>query len=277
MKRRDFTKIISCTPALLYFNSCGSSRKFTADKRSKLLYSFLYCNDIHVTTDAHAQYFAESIDNWTTFPQLYDFLVICGDLANWGLINELEKVKNLCAQLERPWYPVIGNHDVAGPGEEGKKGYRHVFGTDRENYVIEHKGTVLIFLDLTEGMQAHVTVRQHTLDWLQSALSAIPEKRPIIVFSHFPLHPRIPQFKVQNTEPLLEILDVRKVLACFSGHYHAKWKGTINNVSFIGNTCMSLKRDNHDNSPQEGYLLVNVHTTHVETHFFDRGTSPVTY
>lgn len=271
--RRHFLKILSGSPVLLYFNSCAPTEKISHIKR-KLLYSFIFSNDIHATTDEHAQYFAQSIQNWNSFSHLYDFVVICGDLVNYGLSEELKKMRDQLALLKKPYYPVVGNHDVAGPGEDGKMGYREVFGLKRENYVIMHKETALVFLDLTEGMSAQVKIKEHTIQWLQTTLQNTPKKMPIIVFSHFPLHPDTPRFPVKKSSDLFAILDKRKVLAYFSGHYHAKWQGIRNDVDFIGNTCMSLKRDNHDGTPEEGYMLVNVYNSGVETQFFKRGTSP---
>ncbi len=275
ISRRIFIRLLGSSASIPFLASCAGSSKLSSRKH-RLLYSFLFANDLHITTDKHAKYFEESINNWTTFPQLYDFLVICGDMANYGFVKELEMVRDLCGQLEKPMYPVVGNHDVARPGEEGKVGYRRVFGTNRENYIIEHKSTVLMFLDLSEGMQAHVLLKKHTLDWVQSTLKTIPEETPLIIFTHFPLHPDAPKFPVKNAPELFSLLDSKNVLAYFSGHYHGKWQSTRNGVPFFTNTCLSLKRDNHDNSPEEGYLLVNVFNDSVERHFFRRGTSPVT-
>ena len=87
--RRNFLKTLSGAPILLY--SCASTKPRTGGRR-KLLYSFIFCNDLHVTTGQHADYFAESIENWSSFSALYDFVVIGGDMANNGFAKELEKV-----------------------------------------------------------------------------------------------------------------------------------------------------------------------------------------
>ena len=273
MKRRKFIKILGGSPSLLYFSSCATT-KTAAYKRGKLLYSFIFSNDIHVTTQEQAGYFGESINNWDSFADLYDFVVVCGDLANDGTAEELFRVKDQLNHLKNPYYTIVGNHDVTKPGDDGKAGYHKIFGYDKENYFVIHKKTALVFLDLTDGMSADVEIKKYTLDWLTTTLKEIPKRMPIIVFSHFPLHPNIPMFKVKGTSNLFAILDKRNVIAYFSGHYHARWQGVRNNVSFIGNSCLSLKRDNHDRSPQEGYLLVNVYDSGVETKFYERGSQP---
>lgn len=273
MKRRSFIKIIGGSSAFLYISSCATT-KGVAHKRGRHLYSFLFCNDIHVTTRVQAEYFGESVGNWNTFADIYDFVVVCGDLANDGTAEELLNIKDQLDHLKNPYYTVVGNHDVTKPGDDGKAGYEQVFGREKENYFVIHKNTALLFLDLTDGMSSNVEVKKYTLDWVAATLDEIPKRIPIIIFSHFPLHPNIPLFKVKGTTNLFNLLDKRNVIAYFSGHYHAQWQSERNGVSFIGNTCLSLKRDNHDKSPQEGYLLVRVYNTGVETHFYERGKRP---
>ena len=273
MKRRNFIKILGGSSTLLYFSSCATT-KTVAYKRGTLLYSFLFCNDIHVSTQEQAGYFGESINNWDSFEDLYDFAVVCGDLVNDGTAEEFNRVKDQLNLLKNPYYTVLGNHDVTKPGDDGKIGYRKTFGDDKENYFVIHKNTALLFLDLTDGISSNVEIKKYTLDCLTAILKEIPQRMPILVFSHFPLHPNIPKFKVNGTSNLFAILDKRNILAYFSGHYHARWQGIRNNISFIGNSCLSLKRNNHDRSPQKGYLLVNVYDSGVETKFYAKGSQP---
>lgn len=273
MKRRTFIKLLGGSPALLYLISCAGSKSI-GGQGTGLLYSFIFSNDIHVSTDEHAAYIEQSVKDWNSFSQKYDFVVMCGDLVNNGTANEFVRVKAKLDLLEKPWYPVVGNHDVTGTGDEGKTAYREAFGDEKENYYVIHKNTALLFLDLTDGTNATVEIKKHTVDWLSAALAKIPKRMPIIVFSHFPLHPNVSMFKVNNATFLFDLLDKRSLLAFFSGHYHARWQDVRNNVPFFTNTCMSQQRDNHDGSPQEGYLLVEVYSNEVKTQFYEKGSVP---
>ena len=113
------------------------------------IYRFLFCNDTHVVSEADAEHFRKFIDDANTVPDLFDFLVVCGDLGNMGTEEELVLSKRELDRLKRPFYTVIGNHDVLK--DKDKTPYRTVFGNDRENYALQHKGTGLIHMDLTDG------------------------------------------------------------------------------------------------------------------------------
>jgi hypothetical protein len=124
-------------------------------------------------------------------------------------------------------------------------------------------------------LNATVSINGYTLDWLKCTLKNIPTETPVLLFSHFPLHPDTPKYPVRNTEQLFSLLDARNVVACFSGHYHSLWRGERNGVSFFTNACMSLTQDNHDGTDEEGYLLATVYESGVEVQFCLRGASPL--
>jgi predicted phosphodiesterase len=273
MKRRTFIKIFSVISTFLLVHACVSSKKLIT-KDDSPLFSFIFCNDIHINKQEHATYFTESITNWNSFSEQYDFIVICGDLVEYGQKEEFALAKKELDRLTKPYYTVLGNHDVSGEGDEGKKGYRETFGADMENYIIQHNDVALMFLDLTDAQRSNVAVKQHSVDWLKNALSSIPQKMPIIVFSHFPLHPENPKFPVKNSSLLFDILDKREVLAYFSGHYHGKWQGERNSVDFFGNTSFSMLKNNYDGSEEEGYLFVQVYKSDVKVSFIPRLQKP---
>ena len=238
------------------------------------LFSFLFVNDVHVSTDDDEHYLAESIDEWRAVRSLFDFVVMCGDMANNGTIAELIRTRRQIERLGKPYYPVLGNHDTTGPGETGKSAYREVFGVGREDYVFAHRGVTFVVIDIAEGMDANVAVRDHTTAWLAQALDQIPPDAPLIVLTHFPLHPDTPRFAAENSDGLFCLLDSRPVLAYFAGHYHGKFHTQRNGVDFFGNTCMSLAVNNTDGTTEEGCILVHVHTDRVAVEFFERGKTP---
>lgn len=274
MNRRKFIKRFIYTSAGLVVSSCVSSQKLVIPKGDPL-FSFIFCNDTHINTEEHAKWFAKSVTNWNTFSNLYNFVVVCGDLVENGQKEEFSLAKGVLDRLDKPYYVVLGNHDVSGEGNQGKEAYHAAFGTGRENYIIHQNGVALLFLDLTHGQRSNVSVQQQTLTWLKSNVPQIPKSMPIIVFSHFPLHPQNPRFPVKNSSSLFEIMDTREVLAYFSGHFHGKWQGDREGVRFFSNTCLSLLKNNYDGSEEEGYLFVQVFETEVTVRFFSRGLRPV--
>ena len=273
MNRRAFVKYLSGACAGLLTSSCVSSKGLSAGKDAPL-FSFLFCNDLHINNEEHAAYFIESVENWNRFADRFDFVVVGGDLVEYGRTEEFSLAKSALDRLKNPYYTVVGNHDVSGEGDAGKAAYRAAFGTGREDYVIQHRGVALLFLDLTEAQRSNVTVGQHTIDWLAKALPGIPQQMPIITCSHFPMHPENPKFPVKNSAPLFEMLDKRTVLAYFSGHYHGIWQGERDGVPFFGNTCLSLLKNNYDGSTEEGYLFVKVYEDRVAVKHIARLQKP---
>jgi len=100
----------------------------------------------------------------------------------------------------------------------------------------------LIFLDLSNDAKAQVTVKVSTKLWLKKVLANFPRKMPIIVFSHYPLHPETPRFAVMNSGELFQYLDDRNVLAFLSGHYHGQWFGIRNKIPFFTNVRLFTQR-----------------------------------
>lgn len=247
-------------------SSCSSAKLVTPAPASSPIFSFIFANDLHVTTETETRYLLEVIETWRAIEAPYDFVVIGGDLVNGGTTEELMSVKQHLLALGKPFYTLPGNHDLTD--EAGHEAYRTVFGADRENYLVQHKGFPLVFIDLTNGTSAEVSVPDHTMKWLRS-IGRLPAHLPTIVFSHFSLHPDVPRFPVRNTAAILDFFDSRNVLAFFSGHYHGRWHGMRNNARYWGNACLSYSQDNHDGSPEKGYLWVDVFQTQVQARFVE--------
>lgn len=248
------------------------------------LYRFLFCNDIHVMKEADAEHLGKFIDDVNTVPDLFDFLVVCGDMGQVGTEDELMLSKTQLDRLKKPFYTVMGNHDVTGGSKADREPYYNTFGSNRENYVIEHKGVGHIYMDITNGKSSRVTVPQATVDWLKNALTKLDENLPLIVFNHFPLHKDAPEYTAVDADKIFNLLDSRNVLAYFNGHWHGRWKGQRNGTDHFCNACMSNSRDNHTFGPAwykekwedmtEGYLLVDVFADGVGTTFYEYGQVP---
>lgn len=231
------------------------------------LFSFIFTNDFHVSTQEDASFLGQAVQEWNRKASTFDFVVVGGDLVNSGTKREFRRVKARLDSLKNPYFLVPGNHDVTGPGRSGQKAIRSVFSGWKNNMLIHHRGVVLILLDITNGKNAHTTVSEETTRWLQRMASRISELTPVIVFTHFSLHPDVPRFPVGNAADVFDILDEKKVIASFSGHYHGYWEGWRNGAKYFTNTCLSRSQGNHDNTEQEGYLEVSVFPADVRVEF----------
>jgi predicted MPP superfamily phosphohydrolase len=248
LARKRFLKILAAAPFSLW-----------ARPAEKPLFSFIYCNDLHISDKASADFIDPAVRQWRSPFNPADFIVIGGDIGDRGVRDEFIRCCEKFDKTNKPYYPVMGNHDHSGPIEFNKKEWRSVFGSGRENYFFVHKGIGLIFLDLCDGRMSNVTVPEKTVTWLAETLKRrIPSDLPLIVFTHFPLHPDAPEYVPDKTNRLHQVLDTRKVLAYFSGHWHGSWHAKRGSADYFGNTCMALYRQPIDGTDKKGYLQVKV-------------------
>ncbi|MBD3347416.1 MAG: hypothetical protein GF401_20360 [Chitinivibrionales bacterium] len=271
--RRLFLKDFLAGAGAFALESC-SFPSFFMKKREKPLFSFIFCNDLHISTPDQAAYFGESVSNWKKLSLDFDFVVLCGDLVNYGSREELLLVKEQLRHIGKPWYVVAGNHDCVEGTDISSSPFQRVFPAWRPNYLFHNKGIMMIVLDLTNETNATVRVPDATITWLSRVAPRIKPDDRLIVFSHFSLHPDVPRFPVSNTSPIFDILDTKQVMAFFSGHYHARWHGFRNGADYYCNTCLSLATGNHDGSSEEGWLWVKVYENRVETEFVEKGNTP---
>jgi predicted phosphohydrolase len=238
-------------------------------------FNFIFCSDLHIGAASDAEYFMEAVNDWRGLSSAFDFVVVAGDITRDGTMEQLALARQCFKLPGKPWYTIPGNHDVSGDGEEGKRNYRAVFGEGHENSLAVHKGVALLFLDLLNGTNAQVTVSVQTQVWLETALKKLAHDIPILVFSHFPLHPDGPRYAAAGADRIFRLLDSRRVLAYFSGHYHGLWKKKRNNALFYGSTSLSAVKINADGTPGKGWLWARVSEGHVNVTFIEKGAAPI--
>lgn len=267
--RRSRARLFLVGALILLAASCTHTRK--GRPAGDYLYSFIFCNDLHITTPQQAESLGRLLAVWGNDTHNIAFIVIAGDLSDSGTREELGAVREQLAHAHKPVYVLPGNHDVTGPGEAGKTLWRELFPNDTGSRMIVCKGTVLLLLDVSDGNRAHVEATEHLVNWLSGALQAVGRETPIVVFSHFPLYPQAPDFAVGTADRFFSMLDKRPVIAYFSGHYHGAWHARRNGADFYGNVSLLSPKKNHDNSEEKGYLLVDVYKDRVTVTFHEIG------
>ncbi len=68
-----------------------------------------------------------------------DFVVLAGDISDFGLYQEMEWVGQVFSKLNRPYIGVIGNHDLVANGE---KTFKRMFG--ELNFSFVYKGVKFV-------------------------------------------------------------------------------------------------------------------------------------
>lgn len=136
---------------------------------------------IAVSSDTHTAYtdsrkFVDYINGRNDI----DFVMLNGDITNFGLLTEFEGICNIYSDLKVPFITVIGNHDEVA---QGNSIYNRMFG--EQNFTFTYGPLKFVCHDSNS--------REHKFDgltpnigWLQANLVTNSAHPNVIAFSHVP-------------------------------------------------------------------------------------------
>lgn len=107
-----------------------------------------------------------------------DFVVIAGDISDFGLLKEMEWIAEIYEDLQVPYVAVIGNHDMAAHGETV---FRKIFG--ELNYSFLYNGYKFICLN-TNSREVAFNGTIPDLNWLNQQVQPESGVRGYIAISH---------------------------------------------------------------------------------------------
>ncbi len=177
-------------------------------------FSFAHVTDTHVGSGNAAEDLRRTVDDINATDSI-DFVIISGDVTEFGSDDELLLSREILDRLSKPWYIIPGNHDAKW-SESGANTFRVVFGS--ETFLFRHKGW--LFLGTNSGPNMRMgpgQIPRENLVWLDSVLT-LPGNREMKVISvnHYPLDESLNNW-YELTDRLKE-LDTRLALC---GHGHA--------------------------------------------------------
>jgi hypothetical protein len=124
-------------------------------------------------------------------------------------------------------------------------------------------------LDSTNNnLKSRVKVTDHTLGWLDGALPKIEKGRPMIAFTHFPMHPQL-QWPSVNAADVLARFKDHNLRGLFGGHCHASREQSFGGAFVVTNKCCSHRVPNHDRSKEKGYFLCRAKEGKVTREFVE--------
>lgn len=159
------------------------------------------------------------------------FIVFTGDNINKQNPEYLMSFIRTINKLKKPYYIIIGNHDVFRNNGLSKKQYMDIvknnnlfYPTKKTNYVFKKKGYVFIIVDGAKEIIPNTNgyYRKDTLEWLDKKLTKY-HNSPVIILQHFPLIPPkdIKSHRTYQAEAYLEMLKKHhNVIAVIAGHHH---------------------------------------------------------
>jgi len=171
-------------------------------------------------------------------PRLPDVVIVTGDLADHGSVEEYGFLGELLSPLPMPVYLAVGNHDDRQLLRQSFPAHRYLWGEDGfVQYVVDDFDVRLVVLDTLIPGAPGGELCARRLEWLDRALAA--SDRPTIVAQHHP--PFVTGLSFMDQMTLANPWEEGAVIARYghverviSGHYHrtihARFAGTIASV-----------------------------------------------
>lgn len=240
----------------------GLPARAREDAKESSSFKFAVVNDLHLLDEGCVNFFTRVVGRINQ--QKTDLCLIVGDLTEHGSKRQNGTIKDVLKGLKVPTYYVPGNHDFDESGS--RKGYDDAF-PQMVNYRFEHGGYQFLGLDTTQGRAGSNTViSKSTLDFTAAAITQLDKKKPLVVFTHFPLGFLMPS-RPKNANDLLALLAEHNVQAVFNGHFHSSTQRAWAGTTITTNTCCSFRKANHDFDWRKGYFLCTAHEGSVEREY----------
>lgn len=218
-KNAMFKKILSMKPKLI---TLIGALLCIIDMSFAQSFKFAHVTDTHVGGATGAEDLRRTVKDLNTLKDI-DFVILSGDITEFGADQELKLAKRILDSLQLPWYVIPGNHD-GNWSENGANTFRTVFGG--ETFFFKHKGYQFIGTNSGPNMRMSPgQIPRENLVWMDSVFAANPDRQtPLIYINHYPQ-----DSSLNNWFDALKRVKTRNVQLAFCGHGHANkaydWEG----------------------------------------------------
>lgn len=167
-----------------------------------------------------------------------DFVVLAGDISDFGLSQEMEWVDEIFVKLNKPYIGVIGNHDMVSTGQ---KAYKRMFGELDFSFV--YQGVKFICHN-TNSRETSFSGNVPDLPWLKKQF--LPENGvdAYVAIAHIP--PGIPDFDPTLNDEYIDIINKSpNTLAALYAHKHTGevfYPGNQLNIPYIVTDAIQNRR-----------------------------------
>lgn len=174
---------------------------------------YAHVTDIHIGSSTSVEDMERTVQDINSISTI-DFVILSGDITEFGSDEELTLAKEIFDQLNKPWYIVPGNHDSKW-SESGNNSFVRIFG--KESFAFEKNG--YLFIGTASGPNMRMApglVPHEQLVFLDSALANMEDPdQPIIFVNHYPLDESL-----SNWYKVIDKLKTRNIQATLLGHGH---------------------------------------------------------
>jgi len=147
-------------------------------------FSFALITDTHIGNPNNDEDLFRTVRDINSLPEIA-FVIVSGDVTEFGSYDELRTAKCLLDELAVPWYTLPGNHD-SNWSESGTNDFLRLFGN--ETFGFEHDGYK--FIGLASGPNMRMgpgQIPRENLTWFFKELENTDTDMPIIFVNHYPM------------------------------------------------------------------------------------------
>jgi outer membrane protein assembly factor BamB/predicted MPP superfamily phosphohydrolase len=177
-------------------------------------FKFAFISDTHIGNQTAQEDLERTITNINNDSSLA-FVVITGDITEFGSDDELQLAKTLFAGLNKPWYIIPGNHD-SNWSESGSNSFKKIFGAETFQFIYNN----YLFIGTASGPNMRMSpgqVPREQIVWLDSSLSNLKNKDiPIVYLNHYPQ-----DSSLNNWYEVIDRLKTKNVQLILCGHGHS--------------------------------------------------------
>ncbi len=140
-----------------------------------------------------------------------DFLLLGGDVTDFGLAKEFKLVHDDLKRLKMPYVAVVGNHDAIN---NGKEVFQAMYGKFDISFAVGNSKFILLNTNYLEFDK-----KAPDLDWLENELKTSAGYENIFVVSHIP--PKNNEFGPEKAERYKQLMNQYNVRYSLHGHNHS--------------------------------------------------------
>lgn len=201
------------TLSLTALSYAGGAKDVIAGGAKDSVLRFAYLADLHISdAAAPAEDLENSVKDINTLKGL-DFVILAGDITEFGSDSEILRAKLILDKLTLPYYIIAGNHDSKW-SESGCNTFAKVFGYEHFNF--EMDGVQFIGCNSGPNMRmAPALVPRESIVWLDSITRVLPKDKPVIFINHYPLDDQM-----LNYQNVLDLLSRTNIQVALCGHGH---------------------------------------------------------
>jgi outer membrane protein assembly factor BamB/predicted phosphohydrolase len=207
---------------------------------------FAHVTDTHIGSQSAAEDLNATVDDINRQAEI-DFVLLTGDITEFGSDEELMQARKIIDRLKKPWYITPGNHDSKW-SESGNNSFVTTFGSERFSF--EKNG--YLFIGTASGPNMRMgpgLVPREQMVFLDSVLKSRKNPaQPVIFVNHYPLDESL-----SNWYDITDRLHSVNIKATLLGHGHANRLYNFEGIpGIMGRSNLQTKK------AEAGYNLVTI-------------------